>query len=193
MLITLLLFCSFIANAQDIFVYKKRNRTIATYSKDSYIAFVLKNRQWVAGYISKVQNDSFYIIPTAIIYNPGEIDTIRFNVMRLAITDVYAMPKEGMQIDYINGMFQVNRGGGHVHFYWIKSGWLFRALGIGYVVLNGANSLIKGNSSFTETGLATAAGLYAFGEILYLAYKPYLPLGKKYHLQYIKISGRHKS
>jgi hypothetical protein len=193
MLITLLLFCSSITYCQqDIFAYKKGRRTITMYSKGSYMAFVLKNEQWVAGYISTIQNDSFYIVPTAVIYGPGEIDTMRLNVMRLAITDVYAMPKDGMQIDYINGRFQVNTGGGHVHFYWIKAGWLFRTLGIGYVALNSANSLIKGHNTFTTGGLATAAGLFAFGMILKLEYKPWIPLGKRYHLEYIKVSEQRK-
>ena len=46
---------------QDMFIYKKKNRTLAIFKKDSYIAFQLKSGAWYAGDITKVQNDSFTI------------------------------------------------------------------------------------------------------------------------------------
>lgn len=194
LLITFLLFCSSaLYSQQDFFVFKKRNKTITSFRKDYYIAFQLKNREWHTGYITKIQNDSFFIKPMVVRYNLTGLmgsDTIYYPVQPFALTDVYAMPKKGVQVDYIDGRFQITTSGGHVHWYWIKSGWVFRAGGVGYAGLNVINGLIKNDLSLSDGKLGIAAGVFLGGVILHKAYKPVLRLKRKYRLEFIKISNQ---
>jgi hypothetical protein len=193
-LITLLMFYSFIGNAQhDVMVFRKKNRTITLYLNGSYIAFQDMSRQWFSGYITKVQNDSFYLRPLEVIYGAMQIDTLYTDIIPFALTDVYAMPKKGVEIDYMNGDFKINMSGGHIHWYWIKGGWLFRVLGAGYATLVVANGLIQNDLSFSGAKLGIAAAVFLFGELLHLNYKLTLRLGKKYFLETIKVSNRSMS
>jgi hypothetical protein len=191
-LIAFLLLCSSaLYSQQDFFVFKKRNKTIASFRKDYYIAFQLKNRDWHTGFITKIQNDSFFIKSMVVRYSLTGLmgsDTVYYPVQPFALTDVYAMPKRGVQVDYIDGRFQITTEGGHQHWYWIKSGWLFRVGGAGYAGLNVINGLIKNDLSLSGSKLGIAAGLFAGGVLLKHTYKLTLRLKKKYHLQFIKIS-----
>ncbi|MEP7143227.1 MAG: hypothetical protein ABI707_10175 [Ferruginibacter sp.] len=183
-LITLLTFCFLPAYPQhDFFVFKKKKETIASFRKDSYIAFQGKNRQWFTGYITKIENDSFYIKPMVVHYNLGSNDTVYYNIQQFTFEDVYAMPKKGIQVDYINGRFQITTSGGHVHWYWIKSGWIFLVGSVGYATLNVANGLIKNNFSSSGSKFGIAAAVFLLGGLLHYTYKPTLRLGKKYYLQ----------
>lgn len=157
------------------------------YGKDAYIAFQVKSHEWFTGYITKVENDSFFIKPMIVHYYLGGTDTVHFAELPFAFADVYYMPKKGIQVDYINGRFQITRSGGHVHWYWIKSGWIFRAGAVGYATLNVLNGLIKNDFSFSGSKLGIAAAVFLFGEILHLTYKPVLRLGEKYYLKSIKL------
>jgi hypothetical protein len=191
-LITFLLLCSTaLYSQQDFFVFKKRNKTIASFRKDYYIAFQLKNGEWHTGYITKIQNDSFFIKPMVVRYSLTGLmgsDTIYYPVQPFALTDVYAMPKRGVQVDYIDGRFQITTEGGHQHWYWIKSGWLFRTGAAGYAGLYAVNGVIKNDLSLSGSKLGIAAGVFAGGVLLKHTYKLTLRLKKKYHLQFIKIS-----
>lgn len=100
-----------------------------------------------------------------------------------SIKDIYAIPNTGILIDYNNGRFQVSATGGQVHFYWIKSGWIFRVGAMGYTLLNLVNGgIFDGNYSFmhNQTSLLIALAIYAGSVILKKLYKPYIKLGKKY-------------
>ena len=175
---------------QDLLVFKKGNKGIDRYWKGSVISFQLKNRQWQKGEITKIQNDSFFIRPMVVRFSLMSTDSFHLKVMGFALTDVFAMPKKGVLIDYIDGRFQISTSGGHVHFYWIKSGWIFRVGAAGYAGLHIANGLINNNFSFQEskTELAAAAAVFLFGVLLHKTYKPYLQLGRKYSLEIVKLS-----
>ena len=173
---------------QDILVFKKGNKDIGRYWKGSTISFQLKNEQWQKGEITKIQNDSFFIRPMVVRYTLMGTDTFHYKIMGYALKDVFAMPKKGILVDYINGRFQISTSGGHVHWYWIKSGWIFRVGAAGYAGLNIANGLIDNNFSFSEskTQLAAAAAVFLGGVLLHKTYKPYLRLGRKYSLEIFK-------
>jgi hypothetical protein len=175
---------------QDILVFKKRNKDIDRYWKGSVISFQLKNKQWQKGEITKIQNDSFFIRPMVVRYSLMGTDTVHYKIMGFALTDVFAMPKKGVLIDYINGRFQISTSGGHVHWYWIKSGWIFRVGAAGYAGLHIVNGLIDNNFSFSEskTELAIAAAVFLGGVLLHKTYKPYLQLGRKYSLKIFELS-----
>ncbi len=98
------------------------------------------------------------------------------------------MPKKRYLIDYKNGHFQISTSAGHVHWYWVKSGWIFRAGAIGYAALNVVNGLINNNFSFAGSKLGIAAGVFLFGVLLQQLYKPTLTVEKKYHLERINLS-----
>jgi hypothetical protein len=175
---------------QNILVFKKRNKEIDRYWKGSTIAFQLRDKQWQKGEITKIKNDSFYIRPMIVRYSLMSSDTVHFSVIGFSLTDVFAMPNKGILIDYINGGFQISRSGGHVHWYWIKSGWIFRVGAAGYTGLNIANGLIKNNFSFSDskTRLLTAAAVFLGGVLLHRSYKPYLRIGRKYGLETLELS-----
>ena len=158
--------------------------------KGSTIAFQLYNKEWQKGEITKISNDSFYIRPVVIKYHLMGADTFHYNILGFSIADVYALPKNGILIDYLNGHFQISRAGGHVHFYWIKSGWLFRVGAAGYTALNIINGLVRNDFSFYEnrTRLGIAAAIFLGGVLLHEMYTPVLRLGKKYRLETVKLS-----
>jgi len=175
---------------QDILVFKKRGKVIIRYWKASTIAFQLRDKQWQKGEITIIQNDSLYIRPMIIRYSLMGSDTVHYGVKGFALTDIFALPNKGILIDYINGRFQISRSGGHVHWYWIKSGWIFRAGAAGYAGLNIANGLIKNDFSISnnKAQFLTAAAVFLGGVLLHKNYKPYLQIGRKYHLEIFKIS-----
>ena len=187
--IALFLFYSAITYSQQtILIFKKGNKTITKFWQGTFIAFQDKNRQWQKGEIKKIQNDSFYIRPMVVYYGLMSNDTVHYNILRFACKDVYAMPKKGVLIDYINGRFQISGSGGHLHWYWIKSGWIFRVGAAGYAALNVTNGLINNNFSFKGSNPGIAAGVFLFGTLLKHTYKPLLLLRKKYHLEIFKLS-----
>ncbi len=104
----------------DFFVWKKNNKTIARFFKGSYIAFQVNKQQWQTGYITILPNDSFWIRPMVVYFGLMNIDTVHLNVISFALSDVYAMLKKGIQVDYIKGRFQITKTGGHVHWNWWK-------------------------------------------------------------------------
>ena len=185
-LITILLFSSSLVYCQpDVLVFKKKNKEIKRYWKGTTIAFQLRDKQWQKGEITKIQNDSFYIRPWVVRYTLMTRDTVHYSVIGFALTDVFAMPNKGILIDNINGSFQISKFGGHVHWYWIKSGWIFRVGAAGYGGLHILNGLIDNNFSFSDskTQLLTAAAVFLVGVLLHKNYKPYLRIGTRYRLE----------
>jgi hypothetical protein len=190
-LIAILSFSSSLAYCQqDILVFKKGNKEIKRYWVGAIVAIQLRDKQWQKGEITKIQNDSLYIRPTVVRYSLMGSDTVHYSVRGYALTDVFAMPNKGILIDHINGRFQISTSGGHVHFYWIKSGWIFRVGAAGYAGLNIANGLIQDKFSFSDnkTRLISAAGVFLAGVLLHKNYKPYLRITRKYRLEILKFS-----
>ena len=181
---------SIVYSQQSILIFKKRNKTLANFWKGSTIAFQMENLQWKKGEITKIQNDSFYIRPLVVKYYMMGTDTSYYSVEGYSVSDIYAMPKKGLLIDYKNGDFQISRSGGHVHFYWIKSGWIFRAGALGYAGLNIINGIINNDFSFSEskTTLSIAAAVFLGGVVLHKVYKVTLRTGGKYHIEVLKLS-----
>lgn len=174
----------------DVLVLKKGSKIIQYYYKDAYISFQLKNAEWMKGFITKIENDSFYFTKEIVRYYTMGSDTVRYTGYHFALSDVYALPKKGVQIDYIGDRFKITMNGGHQHWYWIKSGWIFRTGAAGYAALSVANGLIKNNFAFTGSRLGIAAGVFLAGVLLKKTYKLTHQLGKKYHFETIKISGK---
>lgn len=174
----------------DILILKKKNHQIQSFWEGSIIAFQLQDKEWQNGKIIKLHNDSFYIKPMVIQYNFMSIDTIYFSAMGYSLADIYAFPKKGFNIKYVNGRFRITASGSRVKWYWIKTGWVFRAGALGYAGLNTINGIIKNDFSFSQnrTQLGIAGGVLLGGILLDKIYKPTLRLGRKYHTEILKIS-----
>jgi hypothetical protein len=113
--------CSSIAYSQTDFIFfKKRNRQLAFFKKDSYIAFQLKSKECITRYITKVQNDSFYVKPFTVHYTLMGPDTIYYGINSFALTDIFAMPRKGELFNYTND--HVTKIFGNEHWIWIKNG-----------------------------------------------------------------------
>jgi hypothetical protein len=192
-LLSILLFSFvFSFSQQNILFLKKGKKTIQKFWKGSSIAFRLANKEWQKGEITRIQNDSFYIRPVVIRYGMYGSDTLRYNAVGFSFSDVYAFPKKGVLVDYKNGQYQIITSAGHQHFYWIKSGWIFRTGAIGYTGLYVINGLLKNDLSIakSKTSLVTAAGIYLGGFLMKLLYRRTLRLGKKYHIEMFQITQR---
>lgn len=181
-IITLLLSSKFIYAQKKFLEFKKGRKVISRYWESSEIAFLGREGEWEKGVIKKLKNDSIYIQPSYVRYYLMGTDTITLSTIGFSIDDIRAMPKKGMLIDYKNGSFQINRAGGHVHFYWIKSGAIFRYGAAAYLAVSLINS-INSENKITGGELTIGAGVFAFGVLLKYLYKPYLKIGKKYHFK----------
>jgi hypothetical protein len=185
-LISSFLFSFLVGDSQQaILLFKKINKTLGSFWVGSTIAFQQKDKEWQKGEIISIKNDSFSIRPVVVQYNLLTTDTLFYNIARFSLSDIYAMPKKGVLIDYKDGEFQISRTGGHQHWYWIKSGWIFRVAGAGYAGLIVANTLIDSDLSISDskTQLGVAAAVFLFGVLLKKAYKLTLRTGKKYHME----------
>lgn len=140
------------------------------------------------GFITNIKNDSFYFTKEIMRYYTMGSDTTLIAGYHYALSDIYAMPKKGVQINYIGDRFKIIMDGGHQHWKWIKSGWIFRVGAAGYAALNLANRLVKNDFAFAGSKLGIAAGVFAVGMILKKTYKLTHRLGKKYHFEYMKIA-----
>jgi hypothetical protein len=167
-----------------------KSKTLRTFSTGSYIAFQDQTKEWRTGYITKLSGDSFSIKPMFVTYGLLYTDTTYLNIQHFSLANVHALPKKGLQVDYKNGRFLPRTNAGHIHWYWIKSGWVFRTGAAAYATLNVTNSLIQNDLSFqnNKKALGIAAGVYLFGQLLHRAYKPVLRVGKKYRVLVFKFS-----
>ena len=174
---------------QALLLLKKKSWTVESFWVGSTIAFQSRDKEWQKGEISKIQDDSFFIRPVVVQYNLLNTDTFYYNTAGYSVRDIYAMPKRGVLIDYKDGEFQVSRSGGHQHWYWIKSGWIFRVAGAAYAGLIVANGLIDNDLSISDskTQLGIAAGVFLFGVLLKKVYKLTIRIGKKYHIEVFQL------
>jgi len=173
------------SQSYDLLLFKKGHRTMTTYAKGSLITFQLSGKQWVQGRLTKITQDSIYVSEEIVHYNFGHNDTLHYSGFNFAFSDIYAMPKRGVQVDYIDEHFQINKNAGHIHFYWIKGGWLFRTGAAVYATADVVNGLIRNDFSFKneKKTLGIAAGVFLFGCILKWTYRITYRMGRKYHFE----------
>lgn len=152
------------------------------------IAFQTADKAWHKGTISRLTADSFYIKPIKVVYHMMGSDTISYNTEGYRHADIATVPKRGILINNVNGGFAISRSGGHMHFFWIKGGLLFK-LGAGmYAGFRLGNTIGNEFNWKKERGPLFTAAVYAFGVLLRKLYKPVYVIGKKYRYQYINIS-----
>lgn len=166
----------------SVLTLKKKNKTIRQYWPGTEIAFQLSNKEWRKGLIKKITPDSLFIQPVIVRYFLMGTDTLRYLTTGYAHSDIYAFPKPGISIEFNDGRYQIRRSAGHVHFFWIKGGWIFRAGGMGYIGLHLLNSI---GATINPASLAIAGGVVGIGFLLKALYTPVIRIGKKYKVVYI--------
>ena len=164
-------------------VFKKRHKIVSYFFKDSYISFQLKGGDWMSGIITRIGTDSLYLKKERIQNSLLGADTAHYGGFVFALADIAAMPRRGLAIHEVNGQYTIDRGAGHMHFWWVKSGWIFRTGAAGYVGLNLLNRLIDKKPAFNPQAFAVAGLVFTGGLILKKAYKVTLPLGHTYYLK----------
>jgi len=164
----------------DFLVLKKRHTTVKSYYTGVYITVLLTNDTWLGGYITKIQHDSVYIKTfTERIYADAwglhSVDTAFGPTQHIAVSSIKGVPKE------------------HEGFAYVKDGSLFMIGSGGYMALNVINTLSKKDPLFGHNNsprLITAASIFGGAVILNLLHKNYIILGRRYHLDYIKLNGK---
>ncbi|HEX2607421.1 MAG TPA: hypothetical protein VHK91_08580 [Flavisolibacter sp.] len=180
----LLFWCLAGASQQNFLVVRKKQRTVRTYLKDGRIAFQLHDGTWLAGLLTSIKPDSFYLRRELIRTSLYGSDTLHIGIQGFSLSDVYALPTRKELIYYDQDQVRVIPG--NEKFVWIRNGFLFRVAGAGYLGLNILNHLISGDPPFVRSNLGSlgiGAGLFLVGEWLGLRYDPYIHFGKKYQLE----------
>ncbi len=194
LLLIFFLFVSCTSHSQeDFFVLKKKHKTIQRFYSGYSIVFKVQDGEWISGDITLIRNDSFYVREKALRYSMTGVDTVHFGIMRVALRDVTVMPRKTAMVYYRNDRPVLIRG--HEKFAYIKNGLLFQVIGGGYILLNTVNTLRDKDPVFSKKNtprLGVAALVFLFGQVLHWTYRQHLQLGKKYHLEYIRISGEVK-
>lgn len=184
----LLFFClpSLIIAQRGNLFFKKGNRVIQTFWAGQEIAFQTADQNWHKGKITRCSKDSVYIRPYMVQYHLMGTDTVSWPVEGYHFRDISGLPRKGILISFINNRFQINRAAGHVHFFWIKGGALFRAGAAAYTGVMLINNLTdkKPDGREIRNGLITGASVFLFGFILKKLYSPVYKTGKKYRLEY---------
>lgn len=172
---------------ENILLIKKGNKVKKRLWKGNEFAFQTADQYWHKGKITRLTTDSLFIQPVTVKYHLMGADTISWPVEGYHFRDVVAIPRRGYLISMIDNRFQINRSAGHVHFYWIKSGVLFRVAGISYtgVMLFNHLSDKEPDKTAIKKGLLTGASVFLFGFVLKKIYHPVHRIGKHYHLQYL--------
>ena len=180
--ILLIVFCTLffvsVKAQSDLLVFKKGSHTVQRFFNGSFISFQLNTKQWMSGYIKKLQPDSITIVPiqeklATNFLGMVVTDTLVLNTIKIAVKNIYALPKE------------------HEQFAYVKDGSLLQILSGGYLALNLINTASSKDPVFGKDNIkniGTAAGVFAVGTIMHLTHRSYFILGKKYHLQILLIS-----
>lgn len=160
----------------DFIVIKKNNQTVKTFFTGSNARFKTISGQWFDGNIIDIRNDSLFFrevivqqVPTP--WGVPRLDTMTTFVRRIYYKDIIAIPKRSESFTYI------------------KNGVLLMVLGGGYAGLNIINSGYQHYAPFGKDNLPnllTAAGVFGVGKLMQKRHKPYVQIGGKYSMRYIK-------
>jgi hypothetical protein len=161
----------------DLLVLKKKEITLQSWSSGSYIIFRFTNRQWIEGFVRKVQNDSIWLNQVQInrVFNNWgfySFDTSQLGMMKFHIKEISAVPKKNFSNNIItNGkLFQVGSGA--------------------FIFLNVFNSAIHKEPVFASDNLprlGVASAVFLLGTILARSHNMYWEMGKRYQFKTIQL------
>ncbi len=165
-----------IGQSADFIVIKKKGQPYKTIFTGSFVQFQAAGGEWFDGRIIAIKNDTLFF-KEVIVRQVGtpwgvtRLDTISTFTRKLFYKDIIALPRKAASFNYI------------------KNGTLFMIIGAGYATLNLVNSSYGHYAPFAKDNrgnLIAAAGVFGLGKLLHSLRKPYLLVGKKYTLKYIK-------
>ena len=188
-LTAILIACMLMVHAQHNFmVFKKNKKGLHYYFINTPISFQLKNEEWITGIITAIGRDSFYLQKIQIQNSLFRTDTLHYAGFGYSLNDVAAFLKSGFILHEVGGRNEINRAAGHVHWYWVKSGWIFRVGAAGYAFLNLANRLLNHKNTYAGGEFGTAAAVFLGGVALKAHYQYRYKLGKRYHLEIVNLT-----
>ena len=161
----------------DLLVLKKKGITLQSWSSGSYIIFRFTNRQWIEGFVRKVQNDSIWLNQVQLnrVFNNWgfySFDTAQLGIMKFHVKEISAVPKKNFSNNIItNGkLFQVGSGA--------------------FIFLNVFNSAIRKEPVFASDNfprLGVASAVFLLGTILARSHNMYWEMGKRYQFKTIQL------
>ncbi|MFY7898802.1 MAG: hypothetical protein ACOVNY_01380 [Chitinophagaceae bacterium] len=157
----------------DFLVLRKKNATIQSFFKGSYIQCRMGESYWIEGRIKAIKKDSIYIEQMAIRQVPNywglpSIDTLRMGILKIVVSEITAFPLK------------------NEHFTFIKNGQLFQLGSALYAGLNVLNGLTTDDNDLTSNKnikrLSIAGIVFLMGKILQWQHPKAMVIGKKYKL-----------
>jgi len=159
--------------AQDnrVLILNDHGMGIKNFTVGNYIHFQFSNQQWITGYLSRIKTDTIdvkqFTLQTAIgPYGNQILDTLKLGTLTLGVNEIIAFAKEKGQYNsvFTNGAF-------------------LQTAGLGYVLLNITNSIIRKDPVFENRNIPHMTGglvAYILGRIQAKSNPNYRPIGKRY-------------
>lgn len=168
------------SQASDFIVIRKNGVTIKSFLKGAYVKFFVTNGEYIESYITDIRNDSMYFKQIIVrqIGTPWGVPNL----------DTVATPIRSITYNEIDGIPRLNES-----FSYIKNGTLPMIGGGGYILLNLVNGAYLRDAPFGKKnlpGMAIATGVFSVGLLMNKLHKPFIKIGKKYSLEYIRINSK---
>lgn len=162
------------AQQSDFLSLRRKGRTMKTFVPGSPIEFITRSGNYITGTVKRIINDSIYITQydvrmRATYWGTGVKDTITKYDLRFNYKDISAIPRPPKSFEFI------------------RNGLLPMIGGLGYGGLHTINSWIQKDAPQSQT-LYLCAGVAATGFLMKKLRKYYLPIGKKYTLEYVSLT-----
>ena len=174
LILSLLFTLNSFGQQSDFLSFRKKDRTIKSYFKGMPITFVHINGSEVNGIIEKVYNDTIYIkqYDVRMFSTPWGTrveDTLSSYDLRFHYKEIAAIPRPPKAFEFV------------------RNGTLFMIGGGGYAFLHTFNGLVQKKKIYPST-LLISGGVAALGFTMHKLRKYYYPVGKKYRIEYIKMT-----
>lgn len=162
------------AQGGKLLVLKDRGIGVKNFTEGNYINFEFSNRQWITGYISRIQNDTIDVKQFALqqimtSYGTLAEDSLKLGTLSLHISEIRAFANDK---GHFNTVF--------------TNGALLKTGGGGYIIVNVVNSLIRKDPVF-ESGnipkLLGGAAAWVLGKIQQQSNPNYRPIGKRFSVE----------
>lgn len=177
LLFAILIACfSITLSAQNghLLLLKEKGVTIRSFTVGDYVNFQFSNGQWLNAYITAIKQDTIQINQFALqkvmtMFGTYGEDTLKLGRMLLHINEIKAFAKDRGHYNSV-----------------VTNGAFLQVGGLGYMLLNVANSLIKNDPVFEQKNIPKLIGgavAVVAGKLLRKANPNYRPIGKRYSLE----------
>jgi hypothetical protein len=162
------------AQKGHLLLLKDKGVTIRSFSVGDYVNFQFSNGQWLTAYVTAIKQDSIQINQFALqrvmtVFGTYGEDTLRLGKMLLHINEIKAFAKDKGHYNSV-----------------LANGTFLQVGGLGYMLLNVANSLINNDPVLEQKNIPKLVGgavAVIAGKLLRKANPNYRPIGKRYSLE----------